>query len=100
MLIHAALHGTKEYPASRRYLSALTPNPVVSCDMCQKSQLTICIGYNAIDLCLSCVDVLVEEHTQRQEVALVPPSEAELQRFNTAKPTLFKTYNRGLFKDH
>jgi hypothetical protein len=64
-----------------------------------KCQLVICIGYNTIDLCLECVDVLIEEHTQVQEANLVAPEEAELQRFNAIKPTVFQTYNRGLFKD-
>ena len=45
-------YGTFYNPASKHYN---TENANVVCDKCKKNNLTICIGYQNYDLCLSCV---------------------------------------------
>ena len=44
--------GTFYYPASAHYGGAM----VVSCDLCRRSNLTACIGFDKYDLCLTCVE--------------------------------------------
>jgi len=44
--------GTFYYPASAHYGGAV----VVSCDLCRRSNLTACIGFDKYDLCLTCVE--------------------------------------------
>lgn len=48
-------HGTYYNPAHLHYDN---PNCLVACDKCNKTNLTIAIGYDKYDLCLLCVDTL------------------------------------------
>lgn len=64
-------HFGKYYdPASSHY----GPGRVVKCDRCGKTNLKVCFGYQKLDLCLTCVDVLLEQETPRDtpdpEIAL------------------------------
>ena len=56
------------YPTSRQFEEILTygkfynpgnlhyskPNTIVNCDKCRKNNISMCIGYNDLDLCLKC----------------------------------------------
>lgn len=45
-------NGQLYYPANQRYGS----DKQVVCDRCKRNNLSICIGYEAYDLCLTCAD--------------------------------------------
>jgi hypothetical protein len=49
-------HGIYYNPATSHYLNQ--PNCNVVCDMCNRSSLKICIGYDDCDLCMRCADTL------------------------------------------
>lgn len=48
-------HGTYYNPAYMHYNDPLT---IVSCDRCNQSNISACIGFGSLDLCLKCVDEL------------------------------------------
>ena len=48
--------GTYYNPASNHYHLGST----VMCDRCQRSNLSVCVGINNRDLCLSCVQELTD----------------------------------------
>jgi hypothetical protein len=45
-------NGQLYYPANQRY----GPDKQVVCDRCKRNNLSICIGYESYDLCLTCAD--------------------------------------------
>lgn len=63
-----AKFGDYYFPASRHYND---PSVVVGCDRCRKPNLSACISLDEYDLCLSCVDKLVD---QPGFVQVVPPN--------------------------
>jgi hypothetical protein len=48
------LKGKFYFPANLHYIN----NVSVKCDRCQKTDITSCIGYNKMDLCLKCADIV------------------------------------------
>lgn len=56
-------YGKFYYPASTHY-GSLTAN--VTCDRCQRSSLTCCVGYADSDLCMGCVEIVVQTQTDTQ----------------------------------
>ena len=59
-------HGKFYYPASMHY----NKQPNIICDMCQRQQLSCCIGYNNSDICMKCVEAIISV----EEKPIVPPS--------------------------
>jgi hypothetical protein len=62
-LLRAAINGSYFCPASKRYPG--TASGAVICDRCKAQPLSACIGYEGIDLCLSCANTLVTEDDGR-----------------------------------
>jgi hypothetical protein len=48
-------NGTLYYPTTKYYVGYN-----VSCDICNKTNLKICIGYDEKDICMTCVDKYIE----------------------------------------
>jgi hypothetical protein len=51
-------NGQLYYPANQRY----GPDKQVVCDRCKRNNLSICIGYESYDLCLTCADKITPSH--------------------------------------
>lgn len=49
-------YGKYYNPAKSHY--PYNQNSIVNCDKCNKSNLPVCIGWNDLDLCLGCVDII------------------------------------------
>lgn len=62
-LILAYFNGKYYNPANSHY----NKSGIINCDRCHKTNIKICIGYNKIDLCMKCVEVL-------NDIALLPTS--------------------------
>lgn len=57
-------HGTYYCPASKHYEHQYS-NPIVNCDMCNKQDISICIGYNKLDLCMLCMEKITSILTKK-----------------------------------
>jgi len=55
-MIELAKYGTYYNPAYQRY----GEEGNVFCDRCKKQDLSVCIGYESLDLCLQCVQEVVD----------------------------------------
>ena len=50
------------YPASKHYqLMGRTGNIIVNCDRCQNHNISACIGYGELDLCLKCANIITND---------------------------------------
>lgn len=49
-------NGTFYYPAKKRYNNI----GYISCDRCDQLNINACVGYESVDLCLNCVNFVVE----------------------------------------
>lgn len=54
-------NGTFYYPANKHYNGQGT----VTCDRCGQENLDVCVGYEKMDLCLSCVDSITKDMKNR-----------------------------------
>jgi hypothetical protein len=61
-------NGSYYFPAWRHYGN---PNIKVRCNNCLKNELSVCIGYQNKDLCMSCVDSIANTLFRGQEL---PPT--------------------------
>ena len=60
-------YGKFYYPAISHYPNSLN----IQCDRCYKNDLQSCIGYEDIDLCLKCVDLLINfKNTNHFEIKI------------------------------
>jgi hypothetical protein len=60
-------HGTFYYPAWKHYSN---PN-LVCCDRCGKKNIYCCIGFEKMDLCLKCADIIV--NNIKNDLGILPP---------------------------
>ena len=49
-------YGKLYYPAESHYAH----KSIVVCDRCNKTRLKVCVGYKNFDLCMKCVDKVVD----------------------------------------
>jgi hypothetical protein len=61
-LYDIAQHGTFYRPATSHYFHP--QGWAVRCNNCGKKNLSVCVGYDNIDLCLPCVDKIIDHHNK------------------------------------
>lgn len=54
--INIAKNGIYYYPANKHYGGI----GYVTCDRCARTNISACIGYDSLDLCLDCVSVVIK----------------------------------------
>lgn len=65
-------YGYFYYPAHKHYGKFVS----VRCDRCNKTDLTSCIGYDKMDLCLPCADSVVATRENKQPIDWFTPTPA------------------------
>jgi len=85
-------YGKFYYPATSHYPNSLN----IQCDRCYKNDLQSCIGYEDIDLCLKCVDLLTNlKNTNQFEIQI--PKEykylTEPRYLTRMEQSMFKRFN-------
>ena len=77
-LTATALQGRYHCPAGSRYTPSSPDATIVICDKCGMRRILACIGLGAIDLCMHCVQTLLDEHDVVQEEVRVTQENARL----------------------
>lgn len=93
------VNGKYYYPANSHYNNDVT----VICDRCYKSDLVSSIGYNNLDLCLKCADIvsgLIKRKEQSNEISQTPYYRDEPLTFmeqNIFKPDMKTKMRQDIF---
>ncbi len=61
--------GTFYFPAWKHYGN---PETVVKCDRCERTELLTCVGYDRMDLCMNCVEIVARWLQRTGGVESVP----------------------------
>jgi hypothetical protein len=71
----------------------------VVCDRCKKTNLVSCIGYDTLDLCLSCAGTVTEMLSKNITNSIPPPigSLTKMEQ-NTFKPMILTEMQQNMFK--
>ena len=74
-------YGVYYFPATTHYARPC----VVVCDRCNKTNLSVCIGYNNLDLCMQCVEKVAKDINTPSDQTIVDNSPDYRVRMMPAK---------------
>lgn len=82
--------GSFSCPANKRYNGTVT----VSCDFCNRGNLSACIGYGEHDICLTCADDLTKDNTPMTGIQALTdlPAKSKPRQFPPARTFMLTSH--------